>query len=99
MNSELRNQILRRDEGLCPCGEVAEEVHHIVPRSHTSKKHKPEWLDDPKNLISLCSPCHYIGGKWHTFQGRRILLRYMRIRSKKNDWGYDYSEAPFVEYF
>lgn len=53
----LRDQIMRRDAGMCqPCKRAglvtpATAVDHITPRS--------EWgTDDPGNLQAICDECH-----------------------------------------
>jgi 5-methylcytosine-specific restriction endonuclease McrA len=47
----LRFAVLRRDHFRCPCGAVAVEVDHVLPREVGGR-------DDPDNLRSLCSRCH-----------------------------------------
>jgi len=56
---QTREYILRRDNYLCVmCGEVAEEIHHVI---HL----KPDNIDDVSislgegNLQSLCRTCHF----------------------------------------
>lgn len=50
---KLRAEHLRHHPWCCRCGERAEEVDHIVPRSIA-----PERRLDPSNLQSLCKSCH-----------------------------------------
>lgn len=45
-----RAAILRRDR-FCPCGAVATEVDHLVPKARGGTDH-------PSNLRGLCKPCH-----------------------------------------
>lgn len=54
MKSELRNQILKRDNHTCQhCFKTPSilHVHHIIPRSSNGS-------DEPTNLITLCPSCH-----------------------------------------
>lgn len=44
--------VAERDNHQCQlCGSVANDVHHILFRSHGGS-------DDPRNLICLCRSCH-----------------------------------------
>ena len=47
----VRLAVLRRDGFRCPCGAVAVEVDHVVPRELGG-------ADVPGNLRSLCADCH-----------------------------------------
>ena len=63
MQPHIRNYLQSRgyDESdviLCEvCGDVAVDIHHIVPRSKFGSKRKKE-QDDPSNLIGVCRVCH-----------------------------------------
>lgn len=64
----LKNEIIKRDEKICrlcinTCADGTAQVHHIVPVSNGG-------IDDPKNLILLCSSCHtYVHqNDWRDFQ-------------------------------
>lgn len=39
------------------CGGVAQDVHHVEPRSHFGKTRKHE-QDAFNNLVALCRSCH-----------------------------------------
>lgn len=84
--------VVERDHYRCfLCGEENWlAVHHIVPRSRTSKKHPGAFLWDLKNLVLLCQRCHE---KAHTRAARISLLNRL-----KEMFQYDYSEYPFLEY-
>ncbi len=56
--TELRRQVLARDGGMCrimgpTCTRIATEVDHIVEVSAGGAPY------DPKNLQSVCGPCHH----------------------------------------
>lgn len=52
-NKSIAKQVMIRDLGLCRCcGFQADEVHHIIPLVLGGE-------DTVKNMISLCSSCHY----------------------------------------
>lgn len=71
------------------CGRPATDLHHIVPRSRTSRKHPAEWLNDPRNLIALCQGCHS--------NDRPTRVRCVQVmRERHKDW--DYNVAPWAEY-
>ena len=46
-----RKLAIERDNGLCICGRIATETHHIMLRSHSGN-------NSVENLISLCGACH-----------------------------------------
>lgn len=39
------------------CNALANDIHHIIPRSKFGSKRKDE-QDAPENLIALCRTCH-----------------------------------------
>ena len=39
------------------CNDLANDIHHIIPRSKFGSKRKEE-QDAPDNLIALCRLCH-----------------------------------------
>jgi len=48
----IRLLILSRDKNTCRiCGKLGYEVHHIIPYRYSKS-------DEPKNLITVCRPCH-----------------------------------------
>jgi len=50
--TSVRDYVLSRDSYTCQvCGDRADHVHHLIPRSKGG-------TDRPKNLISLCESCH-----------------------------------------
>lgn len=54
MDKNLRASIFERDRFRCRgCAKQAQEVHHIIFRSHGGG-------DEPDNLIALCRNCHEI---------------------------------------
>lgn len=85
---------LERFGYICPLCNArrVEEVHHIVPRSHTSTRREPPWLNDVRNIIALCSRCHNNFGQ--TKHGRRLC-----IAVKQRRWpSLNYNEFPWGEY-
>lgn len=55
----LRNEYIR-DHKYCEiCGEIATQVHHIIPFSTGETEDEiKEYAYDPDNLIALCCHCH-----------------------------------------
>ena len=52
MRKKVYEIVAERDDYLCRvCGRKANDVHHIIFRSHGGK-------DEPDNLICLCRQCH-----------------------------------------
>ena len=59
MTPRQRSRIYDRDEGICQvCGGPAEEVDHVVPRSHFGKRRRTE-RDSDDNLRCICHACHH----------------------------------------
>jgi 5-methylcytosine-specific restriction protein A len=56
---EYKNNYLKQHPYCDICGCLAEQVHHIIPRSEC-----PEMMYDWTNLQSLCKKCHI-----HTHKG------------------------------
>ena len=63
MKKHIKNYMEHHDYGeqdmiICElCGDIATDVHHIVPKSICANR----GITDPdgiKNLIGLCRPCH-----------------------------------------
>ena len=64
---EARVRALRRDDHRCRrCSSTAKPltIHHIKPRCEGGT----DWLD---NLITLCSPCHFL---WHEIERSYLEL-------------------------
>ena len=78
--------VIQRDHERCFCGDVAVDVHHIVPRSHFGKntRHK---ANEEKNLICLCRKHH---DQAQTKRMRTWLLRYLERR-----FHYSYEDEPW----
>ena len=58
MDIRLRYEVLERDDYTCQlCGGPAQEIDHIVPRSHFGKKRKAE-CEAASNLRAICCACH-----------------------------------------
>ena len=76
---------------LCKQGYVT-TLHHIIPRSRTSKKHEAWWLWDKRNLLLICVPCDT--AMLHTRQG---IIRCIAIQKARHP-NWDYSVAPWQEY-
>lgn len=56
---EVRRYVLMRDNYLCTkCGELAEEVHHIIHLTHENITDTSISLNE-KNLTCLCKDCHF----------------------------------------
>jgi len=90
-SDEIIQQEIERFGYMCPlCKEHGVEVvHHIVPRSRTSRKHEPPWLWDKRNLIALCNLCHV--------NDRPTRVRCVAVMMKRHpDW--DYNVEPWREY-
>ncbi len=83
--------IIDRDQGLCICGKPANQIHHIIARSHCStRRGGPDWLWQERNLISLCPACH---SSAHNYEARVSHLAHLA-----ETWGYKYIGAPWQEY-
>ena len=55
----LRAQVLRRDQNVCfYCGQYADTVDHIVPRSKLINEN----ADTIDNLVAACKKCNYSKG-------------------------------------
>ena len=79
-----------RDAGLCVrCGQSADDIAHIVPRSAFGSK-TVHLKHHEKNLCCLCRPCHKAT---ETFNGRVELLNILQELH-----GYDYSGPPWSQY-
>lgn len=71
----------KSDVILCEhCQKIANEIHHIEPRSSFGSKTK-DLQDHPNNLAALCRPCHEIahGERSRDFKAQ---LKYI-IRDRK----------------
>ena len=67
----LRNRILTRDKWVCQyCGDHAEQVDHVRPRSAGG-------ADKPFNLVACCANCNCdAGGKvFPSFEAKKAYLR------------------------
>lgn len=49
----FRKRYMMTNPYCCHCGLLAQEIHHIKPRST-----HPELMYDYANLLSLCNDCH-----------------------------------------
>jgi 5-methylcytosine-specific restriction endonuclease McrA len=65
------------------------EVHHIVPKSRTSRKRKAEWVNDPRNLIALCQNCHV--------NDKPTRIRCIAVKIKRHP-EYQWESKPWKEY-
>lgn len=64
------------DTILCEvCQQVANSIHHVVPRSAFGSKRKAE-QDDSSNLCALCDDCHRDA---HGPDSRNIRVRLQEI--------------------
>mgnify|MGYP005816753281 CR=1 FL=1 len=64
---QLRAVVFRRDNGTCVyCGEPAENLDHVRPRSKGGK-------DDTDNLVASCIPCNSAKGSMRSKTFRRRL--------------------------
>lgn len=49
---EVREEVARRDKGICQqCGQAGSELHHVVFRSRSGR-------GVATNALTLCQPCH-----------------------------------------
>lgn len=57
ISPKVRQLVHQRDGKLCRLCEIrpATHIHHIKPRSE-----RPDLINEPNNLISLCYSCHYL---------------------------------------
>lgn len=70
--SKMREQIMRRDCGLCqPCSQQG-RITPAVAVDHIKDKAKGG-TDDPSNLQSICEPCHT--AKTMAAQGKTLRER------------------------
>jgi len=94
---KMRGLAMARDNGRCiypgppgfRCGRKAiGGVHHLTGRTVSNK---PDFGDPshPKNLASLCLPCH----DRRTFENDRDTMLYLKRR-----FNYDYSERRYFRY-
>ena len=84
--------VRERDGDTCIiCGQWAEAVHHVVPRSQLPGPRLEGLLWDMRNVCLLCVEHH--DDNRHTVQGIRECLAAM---SEK--YGYDYEDMPWRWY-
>ncbi|WAH35004.1 HNH endonuclease [Alicyclobacillus dauci] len=58
--SELRELIKERDQVCQSCGGPGDEVHHVIPRGRFYRKwYTLDDVNDERNLMYLCWPCHH----------------------------------------
>lgn len=91
---QLVQRLMDEDDMVCPlCRERAvTSLHHIIPRSRTSKRRPAWWLWDERNLLMVCAHCDT--AMLHTVKGiRRCIAAQLE---KHSDW--DYSTRPWSPY-
>lgn len=71
----VKRAVIKRDNGLCVlCGSQANDVHHIIFRSHGGK-------DDVNNCVCLCRECHELAHGLHKYVSandiKNALLKYL----------------------
>jgi len=102
---ELAEGKLNAGDGfVCPfgCQRAVGVLHHIIPRSRTSKKHPATWLQDSRNLLWTCFECHYSGVEieghetvhLHTVAGIKLCIE--KQQQMHPEW--DYDDLPWRPY-
>jgi hypothetical protein len=62
ISPRIRKEVLKRDNNKCQkCGEIANIIHHIMPRSLGGS-------DLLNNLVTLCKQCHMIAHDLPTYK-------------------------------
>ena len=67
LSKKTKNHVFKRDNNSCiACGYTERlEVHHIMPIMGSSIKE----LNDPSNLVVLCTECHYLAHNGNYYKG------------------------------
>ena len=73
IDKKLREHIIERDDGLCRvCGRQANDIHHIMFKSHVG-------ADNEKNLIALCRECHEWAHNYETHARGQLIASQERL--------------------
>lgn len=67
LSKKIKDSILKRDNNSCVACNCTEtlEIHHIMPIMGSSIKE----LNNPENLATLCSDCHYLAHSGNYYKG------------------------------
>ena len=66
------HEVAERDNNCCVlCGQLANDVHHVVFRSHGGK-------DEAGNCVCLCRQCHELAHGTNAKMVREKLQEYLR---------------------
>lgn len=81
-------RLLKEQNGLCwicrkPLREDAHVHHAVISRD----KRFAEWLDQPENLILVCSQCHGNHGRLSNYNTRKAVLDWkVKIGYQMREW-------------